>query len=370
MTDPEADRGFMAAALALSAQALGNTAPNPPVGAVLVRDGLVLGEGHTQPAGSHHAEVMALRDCVARGHDPRGATMYVTLEPCRHHGRTPPCTDALLAAGVGRVVVGVKDPFPPMRGASLEQLRHAGLAVTLLDDPACAVRIRGFARAVTVGLPEVVAKVATSLDGRIATASGESQWITSEPARALGHRLRAECDAVLVGIGTVLADDPRLTCRLPDVVRAPMPVILDTSLRLPEDAAVLRGPRRPLVYCTAEAPERVLEATVVRVEAGPDGRPDVTAVARDLVRRGLHRVLVEGGGTVLRSFVDAGLVDELHLFLAPMAVPGGRPWLGGQRITSLREAPRFRLLTHETVGPDLHLTLAVDPPDRAGPAAG
>jgi diaminohydroxyphosphoribosylaminopyrimidine deaminase/5-amino-6-(5-phosphoribosylamino)uracil reductase len=352
MTDPEG----MALALLQSERALGNTAPNPPVGAVLVRDGVVIGAGCTQPAGSHHAEVMALADCVERGHSPRGATLYVTLEPCRHHGRTPPCTDAIVAAGVSRVVVGVKDPFPPMRGASLEQLRGEGVAVALLDDPACEARIRGFARAVTDGLPEVVAKVATSLDGRIATASGESRWITSEPAREDGHRLRARCDAVLVGIGTVLADDPRLTVRLPGVDRAPVPVVLDSALRIPDDAAVLQGPRRALVYCTPDAPERGLSATVVRVEPGADGRPDVTAIARDLVKRGLHRVLVEGGGTVIRSFVDAGLLDELHVYLAPLALPGGRPWLGGQRLVSLADAPAFALVRHEVLGPDVHLT--------------
>lgn len=353
------DAAGMALALQCSEAALGNTAPNPPVGAVLVKDGAVIGMGYTQPAGSHHAEVMALRDCLAHGHDPRGATMFVTLEPCRHHGRTPPCTDAIVAAGLSRVVVGVKDPFPAMRGASLQQLRDEGLEVVLLDDPACGERIRGFARSVTEGLPEVIAKVACSLDGRIATASGESRWITSEPARADGHRLRASCDAVLVGIGTVLADDPRLTVRLPGVDRAPVPVVLDSTLRLPDDALVMHGPRRALVYCTPEAPERALPATVVRVEPGTDGRPDVAAVARDLVKRGLHRVLVEGGGTVIRSFVDAGLLDELHLYLAPMALPGGRPWLGGQRLTSLTEAPRFALLGHEGLGPDLHLTYAV-----------
>jgi diaminohydroxyphosphoribosylaminopyrimidine deaminase/5-amino-6-(5-phosphoribosylamino)uracil reductase len=364
----DADRALLARALDLSARALGNTAPNPPVGALVVRDGTVLGEGHTQPAGSHHAEVMALRDCAARGHDPRGATMYVTLEPCRHHGRTPPCTDAIVGAGIARVVVGVKDPFPPMRGASLAQLRESGVAVTLLDDPACAERIRGFARAVTEGLPEVIAKAATSLDGRIATASGESRWITSEAARLDGHRLRAECDAVLVGISTVVADDPRLTCRAPGVDRAPVPVVLDTHLRIPDDAAVLRGPRRALVYCGPDAPERALEATVVRVELDAEGRPDVTAVARDLVKRGLHRVLVEGGGTVIRSFVDAGLLDELHLYLAPLALPGGRPWLGGPRITALRDAPRFEILGTEVLGPDLHLTCRVA--GRAGGGGG
>lgn len=355
----EADRAFMARALALSAAALGNTAPNPPVGAVLVRDGAVLGEGFTQPAGSHHAEVMALRDCAARGHDPRGATMYVTLEPCRHHGRTPPCTDALVAAGVARVVVGVKDPFPPMRGASLAQLREAGLAVTLLDDPACGRRIRGFARAVTEGLPEVLGKAAASLDGRIATASGESKWITSEAARADGHRLRSTCDAVVVGIGTVVADDPRLTVRLPGIERSPVPVVLDTHLRIPDDAAVLRGPRRALVYCGPDAPERTLSATVVRVALDGDGRTDARAVARDLVTRGLHRALVEGGGAVIRSFLDAGLLDEIHLYLAPLALPGGRPWLGGQRLSALAAAPRFEIEATEALGPDLHVTCAV-----------
>ncbi|MCA9568914.1 MAG: bifunctional diaminohydroxyphosphoribosylaminopyrimidine deaminase/5-amino-6-(5-phosphoribosylamino)uracil reductase RibD, partial [Myxococcales bacterium] len=210
------------------AEALGTTAPNPTVGAVVMRDGELLGRGHTQPVGGPHAEVMALRDCRANGHDPAGATVYVTLEPCGHHGRTPPCTDALLEARVKRVVVGVVDPTEPMRGRSLDRLRAEGVDIELgvLSDR-CEDTLRGWIRAVSQGLPEVTLKVATSADGAVATATGESQWITGEEARAAGRALRAEHDAILVGIGTVLADDPRLTTRIAGR-RDPVPVVLDT----------------------------------------------------------------------------------------------------------------------------------------------
>ncbi|MCB9689097.1 MAG: bifunctional diaminohydroxyphosphoribosylaminopyrimidine deaminase/5-amino-6-(5-phosphoribosylamino)uracil reductase RibD [Alphaproteobacteria bacterium] len=350
---------WMRRALELSQRALGNTAPNPPVGAVLVRDGQLLGEGWTQPAGSDHAEVMAIAAARAAGHDPKGATMVVTLEPCCHQGRTAPCTTAILDAGIARVVVGIVDPFPPMRGKGLEALRGKGVDVVLgVEAEACSRSMRGFLKSVNEGVPEITAKVASSLDGRIATAAGESKWITSEDARDQGHRLRAANDAILVGIGTVLADDPALTCRLPDVDRSPVPVILDSQLRIPDTAKVLQGPRRAQIFCVPSAPRREIpNADVWRVMPGPDRRPDVVAVARQLARIGLHRVLVEGGGTVLRSFVDAKLVDTLEVFVAPMAVPGGIPWLGGAAIEHLADAVRAELREVGRVGPDAHLTL-------------
>jgi diaminohydroxyphosphoribosylaminopyrimidine deaminase / 5-amino-6-(5-phosphoribosylamino)uracil reductase len=353
-----ADGSHMRRALALAARALGNTAPNPPVGAVVVRGDEVLGEGFTLPAGSDHAEVVALEDCARRGHDPAGATLVVTLEPCCHHGRTPPCVDAIGRAGIARVVVGALDPYPPMRGRGVAMLRERGIEVQVgVEHDACARRILGFARAVGYGLPEVTLKAAVSADGRIATASGESQWITSPDAREAAHGLRAAHDAVLVGIGTVLADDPQLTTRLPGAVARPgaVPVVLDTELRLPDGARLLAG-GRAVVICAEDAPSRAVGAEVVRVPRGADGRTDVEAALRALAARGLHRVLVEGGGQVHRSLLDRGLVDALELFVAPVLIPGGVPFVGGARLEALADAVRMELEAARAVGPDAWLT--------------
>ncbi|MEQ1501700.1 MAG: bifunctional diaminohydroxyphosphoribosylaminopyrimidine deaminase/5-amino-6-(5-phosphoribosylamino)uracil reductase RibD [Myxococcota bacterium] len=360
---PTSDRAYLQRALGLAGIALGNTAPNPPVGAVIVRDDQVIGEGWTQPAGSDHAEVVALAHCAASGHDPRGATLYVTLEPCCHHGRTPPCTSAILAAGIRRVVIGVLDPFPAMRGRSVALLREAGVEVVLgVEEEACARRILGFARAVGYGLPEVTLKAAVSADGRIATARGESKWITSPLAREAGHQLRARHDAVMVGIGTVLADDPQLTTRLPDgAVRGrsgpadAVPVVLDSSLRIPASAKLFGSSRRAVVVCAEDAPARDLPGDVVRVRRGPDGRLDPEAALRALVARGLHRVLVEGGGLVHRAMLDRGLVDTLELFVAPVLVPGGRSFVGGPPIDALSAAVSMQVTELERVGPDVHV---------------
>ncbi|MBX2800281.1 MAG: bifunctional diaminohydroxyphosphoribosylaminopyrimidine deaminase/5-amino-6-(5-phosphoribosylamino)uracil reductase RibD [Myxococcales bacterium] len=361
----DADRHWMARALGLAHIATGSTAPNPPVGAVLVRDGSVLGEGWTRPIGGPHAEVAALQDCAIRGHDPRGATLYVTLEPCCHQGRTPPCSDALIAAGVSRVVVGVLDPFPAMRGQSVEQMEAAGLSVAVgVEEDACARQILGFARALSSGLPEVTSKVAMTLDGHIATASGESQWISGPQARQDGHVLRAHHDAILVGIGTVVADDPRLTCRLPaeslpggSVDRDPVPVVLDSQLRVPAEARVLQS-RDAVVVCAEDAPKRELSARVVRVARGPHGL-DVVAALRALVDLGLHRILVEGGGHVHRALLDAAVVDTLQVYVAGLLLPGGRPWVAGPTVERLAEGVRMDLADVVRLGPDVRLTYAL-----------
>lgn len=354
---------WMGRALALAGHALGNTAPNPPVGALIVRGDAVIGEGWTQPAGQAHAEVMALRDCEARGHDPRGATMVATLEPCCHHGRTPPCTDAIVRAGITRVIVGVRDPNPQVRGKGVAALRTAGIEVVVgVEQTRCARRILGFARALAAGLPEVTSKAGISADGRIATASGESRWITGEAAREAGRRLRAEHDAVLVGIGTALADDPALTTRVPGLDRDAVPVVLDSRLRLPASARLARGSRRAVVLCTVDAPDRPALADVVdvvRVAAGSDGRVDPEAALRALASRGLHRVLVEGGGQVHRALLDRGLVDTLELFVAPLLVPGGLSFVGGEPLAALAEAPRMRVDGIARVGDDVRLTFAL-----------
>ncbi|MEM6926959.1 MAG: bifunctional diaminohydroxyphosphoribosylaminopyrimidine deaminase/5-amino-6-(5-phosphoribosylamino)uracil reductase RibD [Myxococcota bacterium] len=356
------DRRFMDRALALAATAMGTTAPNPPVGAVIVRDDAVIGEGFTQPIGGAHAEVRALGDAAARGHDVVGATMYVTLEPCCHHGRTPPCSQALIRAGIGRVVVGVLDPYEKMQGRSVEELRAAGLTVDLgVEGERAAESILGFARAQRLGLPEVTAKAAISLDGRIATAGGESQWITGEAARVDGHRLRAHHDAILVGIGTVLADDPRLTVRLPEGVPGldapvpPTPVVLDTELRIPADARLF-ATRTTIVLCAHDAPPRSLPGTVVRVDRGVDGHLDVTAAMRALVAHDRHRILVEGGAGVHRALIDAGLVDTLHVYVAGTILAGGKPWIGGPALAALSQAPRFALRDVRRLDADVRLT--------------
>lgn len=335
------DEDFVRVALDAAVRVQGTTAPNPPVGAVLVKDGVVIGVGATQPVGGPHAEREALAAARAAGHDPRGATLYVTLEPCCHHGRTPPCTDAILEAGVARVVVGCKDPFPPMRGASLALLTKAGVDVSLgvLAD-VCARSMLGFRRAVTNGLPEVTLKAAVSLDGRIATAGGESRWITGEAARADAHGLRASHDAIVVGVGTVLTDDPRLTARVDGVTAQPRPIVFDTGLRTPADAAVLRHPRGAVVITAEDAPDRALDATIVRVPRGADGRVAVEPALRAIVGLGLHRVFVEGGGEVHRSFLDGRLIDRLVVYVAGAVIPGGRPWVGGPALARLADAPR------------------------------
>lgn len=334
------DERWMDEALVAARSALGRTSPNPAVGAVLVRDGELLAIGATHPVGGPHAERDCLQNAVARGHDTRGATLYVTLEPCCHHGRTPPCTDAILEAGVKRVVVGVVDPFPPMQGKSLEILRDGGVEVTLgVREQACATQVQGFVRAVTRGYPEVTAKAAISLDGHISTASGESQWITGPAARAHAHMLRGTHDAILVGSATLVADDPRLTCRDAQGTD-PVPVVLDTELRIADDARLFGGSRRPVLVCAEDAPERDLPADILRVPRTPRG-VDIHAALRALGTHGLHRVLVEGGGRVHRSLLDAGLVDHLLLYVGGVLIPGGRSWVAGAPLDHLEDALRL-----------------------------
>ena len=361
------DSEWMLRALELGRAARGGTAPNPAVGAIVVRDGHVLGEGCTQPAGSDHAEVVALNAVRAAGHDAAGATIFVTLEPCCHQGRTPPCTDALIAAGIRRVVVGVSDPFPAVLGRGIAQLQDAGVEVLLgVEASACSRQILGFARSIAIGLPEVCCKAAMSADGHIATDSGESKWITGPQARADGHGLRAEYDAILVGIQTVLADDPQLNCRVPSAsaegssLRNPRPVVLDTRLRIDAAARVFTAGARPLLICGPDAPERDLQADIVRVSVDVNGRVDIEAALRAVVDAGLHRVLVEGGGTVHRSLIDAQLVDTLQLYIAGVVVPGGRPWVGGEPIGPLGDAVRMALHDVRRLGPDVRLTYRLE----------
>ena len=348
------DERFMGLALDLARRGLGRTAPNPPVGAVVVIDGMVVAEGWTQPVGQAHAETHALAAAERGGIDTRGATIYITLEPCCHFGRTPPCTDAILKAGILRVVVGTVDPFPLVAGKGIAQLRAAGVVVdVVVREGECRRLMLGFIRAHTEGLPEVTLKAAITLDGRIASAQGEARWITGPAARQLSHRLRDQHDAIVVGVGTVLADDPELTTRIPGG-RDAVPVILDTQLRTPLASAVLRR-GTALIYAVPDAVDPGLNASVVRVKRAGVG-VDLGEVLRDLAARGLHRVLVDGGGRVHRSFLDAGVVDRIELFVNARVLAGGPGFVGGEGY-ALARAPAFRFDHVERVGDDLRLGL-------------
>lgn len=328
-------------ALALAQQAIGLSDPNPRVGCVLLSpDGRTLGAGHTQAAGQAHAEIMALRDAVARGHDVRGATAVVTLEPCAHHGRTPPCCEALIAAGVAHVVAALEDPNPQVAGRGLERLRAAGVTVELappaLADAAREINI-GFLSRMQRGRPFVRLKSAISLDGRTALPDGRSQWITSDAARADGHAWRKRAGALLTGVGTVLADDPRLDVRLVPVARQPLRLVLDPRGRTPATAKILQPPG---------------EARIL----GP-GRADLPALLAALGQEGINELHVEAGPTLSGAFLDAGLVDELLLYQAPMLMGEGRPLAELAPLADLAQARRWRLVEATPVGPDLRLRL-------------
>jgi diaminohydroxyphosphoribosylaminopyrimidine deaminase/5-amino-6-(5-phosphoribosylamino)uracil reductase len=339
----------MRLALRLGRRGLGRTSPNPPVGAVLVANGTVVGRGYHHQAGLPHAEVEALRDAGGRA---RGATLYVTLEPCAHHGRTPPCTDAVIAAGVRRVVIGTRDPNPTVPGKGMERLGAAGIVVRAgVLQAACDALIAAFRKHVTTGLPFVTLKLAASLDGRIATAGGESKWITGADSRHFVHRLRAEHDAVLVGAETVIQDDPELTCRLRGG-RNPLRIILDGRLRLPLGARVLTNtqPAATLVVTGRGASAtkvRKIEACGVEVLCLPDkaGRIAMSRVLHALGRRGITSVLIEGGASVAAVAVAERTVDRLLIFFAPKLIGGdGQPMLGPLGVRRLRQAPQFGCL--------------------------
>lgn len=312
------DHRFMALALRLAELGLNSTNPNPRVGCVIVRDGQVIGEGWHQRAGTPHAEVHALTQAGAAA---RGATVYVTLEPCSHHGRTPPCAEALIAAGVGRVVAAMRDPNPQVAGRGLVQMEAAGILVDcgLLEEPAREMNI-GFVSRMTRGRPWVRSKVAASLDGKTALANGVSQWITGPAARQDVQAWRARACAILTGVGTVLADDPQLNVRDIDTPRQPLRVVLDSQLRTPPSAKLLRG--GALIVSAVEDMPKIQAL----LDAGADvlalpsatGRVDLALVLQLLAERGVNELMVEAGATLNGALLEAGLVDELVLYLAPM----------------------------------------------------
>ena len=346
------DIGHMRTALALAARGLGRVWPNPAVGCVIVKQGRVIGRGWTQPGGRPHAETEAL---ARPGTDARGATAYVTLEPCSHHGRTPPCADALVEAGIARVVCALGDPDPRVDGQGYERLRRAGVTVDtgVLAAEAAAVNV-GFLLRVREGRPFVTLKLATSLDGRIGTAGGESQWITGPEARAAGQMLRATHDAIVIGSNTALKDDPELTCRLPGLAGAsPVRAVLDRRFRLPMASKLARTARQvPVWVLTApEAPQRndIAAFGVERVQC--DGSVEGALVA--LAARGVTRVLVEGGAMVAAELVKADLVDRIVWFHAGAVIGGdGMGAVLPLGRAKLDDAPRFRRLSLAPIGAD------------------
>ena len=354
------DADCMRLAVAAAAAVQGRTHPNPPVGCVLRRGGRIVGQGATQPVGGAHAEAMAL---VAAGAAARGADAFVTLEPCAHQGRTAPCADALLAAGVARVFVGMRDPNPRVQGRGLRRLRQAGVEVVLgLLRPECMALNRAFVACMRRGRIWVAGKVAQSLDGRVATATGASRWITGLAARQMGHRLRDRYDAILVGTGTVRADDPRLTCRLRGG-RDPVRVVLDTQARLALGAQVLavaaRSRAPTWVVVGPEAPLRRRRALLragaaVLVCPAPNGRLDLEVLMRLLAQQGLLSVLVEGGPTLMGALRDAQLLDEMYVFVAPRLIGGvgARAAVLGQGAQLLASAPYLRQVQVQPVGAD------------------
>ena len=315
----------MRRALDLARAARGTTSPNPPVGAAVVRGGRIVGEGATQPPPGDHAEVVALRQA---GDSARGAALCVTLEPCSHFGRTPPCADAVIAAGIARVIAAVRDPNPKVSGRGFDRLRQAGIAVEIGEGREEAEDlIAPHVKLVATGLPLITVKFAMSLDGKIATRTGESKWITGEESRRYVHEMRSQADAIMAGIGTVLADDPSLTARDADnapLPRQPLRVIADSAGRLPPDAALLKQPGKTLIATASESAAsriRALGADALALPA-PDGRVDLRALMTALAERGIASVFVEGGGTLLGSLIDAGLADKIAGFIAPIIIGG------------------------------------------------
>jgi diaminohydroxyphosphoribosylaminopyrimidine deaminase/5-amino-6-(5-phosphoribosylamino)uracil reductase len=348
----------MRRALQLGRRGIGRTSPNPPVGAVVVRRGRIVGEGFHRRAGAAHGEAAALRRAGAAA---RGATLYVTLEPCSHHGRTPPCVDAVLAAGVREVVVGTRDPNPKVRGGGVERLRRAGLIVrTGVLKAECDELIAAFRKHAVAGMPFITLKLAASLDGRIATVTGDSRWVTSPASRALVHRMRREHDAVLVGAATVLTDDPQLTCRLGGG-RNPLRVIVDGRLRIGAGCRVVSDGEAPTLVLTAAgaaARARRLAQRGVQVLGLPakNGRLAWPRMLRELAAREVMSVLVEGGADVAAGALAAGVVDAVYLFYAPKLIGGdGRPMLGPLGVRRLRQAIQLQPPEVRRVGSDLLL---------------
>lgn len=364
----------MQSALDLARQALWLTSPNPRVGCVITApDGSLLGQGHTQKTGGPHAEIMALRDAAARGHDVKDATAWVTLEPCAHHGRTGPCCEALAAAGVAKVVVAMSDPNPQVAGLGLAHLQKSGVQVqTLAASDELAVQARelniGFFSRMERGRPWVRLKIAASIDGQTALQNGQSQWITSEAARTDGHAWRARACAVLTGIGTVLEDNPRLDVRGLNAPRQPHLVVVDSRLEIPLDARLFSTlgqgdqARQIWIYTATPGNEEkrqallALGATVIDMP-GPGGKVDLAALLHDLGQREINELHVEAGHKLNGSWIREGLVDEFLLYLAPQMLGPGQGMANLPALTDLNAALQLSFHSVDRVGPDLRLLL-------------
>ena len=353
------DQAHMRSALTLAARGLGTVAPNPAVGCIVTNSaGQIVGRGWTAPGGRPHAETIAIDRA---GDQCRGGTAYVSLEPCDHQGQTPPCSKALIEAGISRVVVACTDPDPRVGGKGIKTLRDAGIEVkTGVCEGEARELNAGFFLTINQDRPLITLKAATTLDGRIATASGASKWITGAGARAAGHMLRASHDALMVGIGTVLADDPALDCRLSGMEdRSPLPVIADSQLRLPETARILD--RNPVILTgrgVDSDKSALLEdrgATVIDVQTDSDGRPQVQAMAEKLAELGLTRVMIEGGGILAGAFMASGLIDRLEWFMGSKIFgDDGLPAVAGFGLMEIENAPTYTLTSCREIAGDLH----------------
>lgn len=348
-------------ALALAQGAIGLSDPNPRVGCVIVAtDGRVIGRGHTQQAGGPHAEAMALRDALAHGESTAGATAYVTLEPCAHHGRTPPCCDALIEAGIARVAMSIEDPFPLVAGRGVARLRAAGIAVEVGELAAAARELNiGFFSRIERGRPWVRLKAAVSIDGRTALENGISQWITGPAARTDGHAWRKRAGAILTGVGTVLDDDPRLDVRLVETARQPLRVVVDSRLDTPPASRILASPGQVLLYAADPDASRAASlevggAEIARVP-GPDGKVDLSAMLADLAARGINELHVEAGHKLNGSLVRERLVDEFLIYMAPRLIGLGRGLAAFGPMSRLEDSLALRFIDIATLGDDLRL---------------
>ncbi|PLX98980.1 MAG: bifunctional diaminohydroxyphosphoribosylaminopyrimidine deaminase/5-amino-6-(5-phosphoribosylamino)uracil reductase RibD [Desulfuromonas sp.] len=354
------EQKYMQLALELAARAEGLTRPNPPVGAVLVVDGRIVGQGFHPGAGQPHAEVLAIQDA---GTKASGATLYVTLEPCNHQGRTGPCTEAVIAAGIKNVIVGTLDPNPLVAGKGVDRLKNAGIEVSVgLMETACRRLIAPFAKHIKTGLPYVTLKMAMTLDGQTATADGDSQWISNEQSRHHVHQMRNVSDAIMVGVGTVLADDPQLTTRLPHNGKDPVRIIVDSNLKIPETARVFNP----------DSAAQVILLTTPRADAGKitalqnigaevvvvperNGRVDLRAAMQELGRRDIQSVLLEGGATVAAEALKCGIVDRMAIFIAPKLLVGndGKCLFNGSGCKLMKDALQLKAVTVRQFADDI-----------------
>lgn len=356
------DEMYMERALALAAKGRGTTTPNPMVGAVIVKDGRIIGEGYHIRAGEGHAEVNAFKNATE---DVTGATMYVTLEPCSHYGKTPPCADKIVEKKIGRVVVGALDPNPLVAGRGIEKIRNAGIPVItgILAEKSVALN-EVFMKYIVTKRPFVVLKAAMSLDGKIATAEGESQWISCEASREEVHRLRHELTGIMAGIGTVQADDPMLNCRIPGG-KQPIRIIVDSHLQIPENSKLVSSAKEyPLIVATVENSDAVKKerleacgAQIVEMPADPDGHVDLNILMERLGEMKIDSILLEGGGRLAEGALQAGIVDKVQFYIAPMLIGGenAKTPVEGRGISALSKAWHISDWKAETIGNDIKI---------------